>query len=235
MGISVIIPTLNEVGCLRKVIEEIPEIVTEIIVVDGGSTDGTIELAKSLGVKVVIQEKKGLGDALMLGIKSSHEDIVVLLDGDGSFNPYDIKGLVNLIQQGNEVVFGTRYHPDSGSQDDTPIRYLGNQFFTGLIRLIYKVNLSDSLFMYVAAKKIALETLNLKFPGFEFCIEFPIKVHLSGLSYTEMPSFERKRIAGKSKVNAFIHGLIILWTLIKLIPSLKDKTRMNTRDQVQEN
>jgi len=63
MGISVIIPTLNEAGCLRKVIEDIPEIVTEIIVVDGGSTDGTVELAKSLGVKVVIQEKKGLGDA----------------------------------------------------------------------------------------------------------------------------------------------------------------------------
>jgi glycosyltransferase involved in cell wall biosynthesis len=235
MGISVIIPTLNEAGCLRKVIEDIPEIVTEIIVVDGGSTDGTVELAKSLGVKVVIQEKKGLGDALMLGIKSSHEDIVVFLDGDGSFNPYDIKVMVKLIQEGNDVVFGTRYHPESGSQDDTPIRYLGNQFFTGLMRLIFKVNLSDSLFMYVAAKRNALEALNLKSPGFEFCIEFAIKVHLSGLSYTEMPSFERKRIAGKSKVNAFIHGLIILWTLIKLIPSLKDKTLRNTRDQVREN
>jgi len=171
----------------------------------------------------------------MLGIKSSHEDIVVFLDGDGSFNPYDIKVMVKLIQEGNDVVFGTRYHPESGSQDDTPIRYLGNQFFTGLMRLIFKVNLSDSLFMYVAAKRNALEALNLKSPGFEFCIEFAIKVHLSGLSYTEMPSFERKRIDGKSKVNAFIHGLIILWTLIKLIPSLKDKTLRNTRDQVREN
>ena len=210
MSISVIIPTLNEAGCLKKVIEEIPKIVAEIIVVDGGSTDDTVELAKSLGVKVVIQENKGLGDALMLGIKSSHENIVVLLDGDGSFNPQDILGLVNLIHQGNEVVFGTRYHRDSGSQDDTPVRYLGNQFFTALMRLIFKVNLTDSLFTYVAAKRSALENLNLKYPGFEFCIEFPIKVHLSGLSYTEMPSFERKRIAGKSKVNAFIHGTIIL-------------------------
>jgi len=171
----------------------------------------------------------------MLGIKASQGEIVVLLDGDGSFNSNDIPGLVNLIKKGNDVVFGTRYHPNSGSQDDTIIRYIGNQFFTGLMRLIFKVNLSDSLFMYVVAKKSALETLNLQYPGFEFCIEFPIKVHLSGLTYTEMPSFERKRIAGKSKVNAFIHGFIILWTLIKLIPFSVGKTRKSTQDQVQEN
>jgi len=233
MSISVIIPTLNEAGCLKKVIEEIPDIVSEIIVVDGGSTDGTVEIARKLGVKVILQEGKGLGDALMLGIRSSCEETVVLLDGDGSFNPKDIKELVKKINEGNDVVFGTRYHKNSGSSDDTLIRYIGNQFFTSLIRLIFGVNLTDSLFMYVAAKREALNKLELKYPGFEFCIEFPIKVHLRELRYSEIPSFERKRFAGKSKVNALIHGIIILWSLIKLIPLLKYKNRKNTQDQYQ--
>ena len=215
--VTVIIPTLNEIDCIKNVLEELIKFTDgEILVVDGNSTDGTPELVKDLGIKVITQDGKGYGDAMKTGLNHANGDIIIPFDADGSYDPKDISNLVEQIDDNNDVVFGSRYLPQSGSHDDTIIRYIGNWFFTFLLNIIHGVKISDSLFLYVAAKKEVFKSINMVSSGFEFCIEFPIKMKKAGFNYKEIPSFERKRIGGKSTVNAFFDGSRILWYLIKL-------------------
>ena len=216
MKVSVIIPTLNEVGSIERVLKEIPkDIVNEILVVDGHSTDGTPELVKKLGYKLIEQEGQGYGLAFSTGIKHATGDVLVLMDADGSHNPNDIPKLLKCIDDGYDITFGSRYLPGSGSKDDTLIRYIGNKLFTYLLNKIHGVGLSDSLFLYVAAKKRVFDSIEMKSANFEYCIEFPIKAHRAGFRFAEIPSFEQKRTAGKTKVNAFYHGLRILWVILR--------------------
>ena len=214
--VTVIIPTLNEIECIESVLKELSEMnIGEILVVDGLSTDGTPELVEKLGFKVIMQDGKGYGNAVSTGLKHAQGDVIIPLDADGSYDPRDIEKLLKGIENGSDVVFASRYLPQSGSDDDTIIRFVGNKFFTFLLKTIHGVQISDSLFLYVAAKKEVFQALNLQSQGFEYCIEFPIKVQRAGLKYTEVPSIERARIGGASKVNAFFDGLVILWYMLK--------------------
>ena len=216
MIVSVIVITLNEVKSIERVLEEIPkDDIEEILVVDGHSTDGTPELVRKMGYKVVAQEGKGYGMAFLTGAKHAKGDILVLMDSDGSHNPKDIPKLLEKIKEGHKVVFASRYLKGSGSADDTFIRYLGNKIFTSISNLIHNIGISDSLFLFAAIDKSVFNSLGLKRSGFEFCVEVPIKVHKKGYKFAEVASFERRRFHGKSKVNAFFHGLVILWTIIK--------------------
>ena len=86
---------------------------------------------------------------------------------------------------------------------------------TFLLNRIQGVRISDSLFLYVAFRKEIFAQLDMQSPGYEYCMEFPIKVHKAGLKYTEIPSYEKKRIAGQSKVNAVWVGLRTLYALLK--------------------
>ena len=235
--ITIIIPTLNEAECIETVLKELSHNdVDEILVVDGHSVDGTPELIRRLGFNVITQDGKGYGAAMNTGIKHAIGDIIIPMDADGSYDPKDIPDLVECIENGFDVAFASRYLPDSGSHDDTIIRFVGNKLFTFLINKIHGVKISDSLFLYVAAKKEVFKSLNLGSSGFEFCIEFPIKMQKAGFRYTEIPSFERERIAGKSKVNAFLDGLRILWYLLKwkFIDTnfSKDKIRSDSPDEI---
>ncbi len=214
--ITVIIPTLNEIECIEDVLTELAEYdVDQILVVDGHSTDGTPELVKKLGFEVIAQEGRGYGNALKTAVKRARGDIFIPFDADGSYNPKQIADLVNGIENGYDVVFASRYLPESGSDDDTFIRHAGNMIFTFLLNKVHGVGISDSLFLYVAAKREIFESVFFESSGFEYCIEFPIKIHRAGYKYTEIPSAERQRISGKTKVNAFFDGLRILWYLIK--------------------
>ena len=208
---------MNEIDCIKHVLEELAEFTNgEILIVDGNSSDGTPALVKELGFKVLTQDGKGYGDAMKTGVKHSNGDIIITFDADGSYDPKDISHLVEGIDDDNDVVFSSRYLPQSGSHDDTFIRYIGNMLFTFLLNIIHGVGISDSLFLYIAAKKEVFELINMQSTGFEYCIEFPIKVKKLGFKYKEIPSFERERLAGESTVNAFSDGLRILWYLIKL-------------------
>ena len=217
MKVSLIIPALNEEQCIAEVLKDIPrDIIHEVLVVDGHSTDRTREIAESLGFKVILQEGKGYGNAVKTGVKYSTGDVIVMIDADGSYETKDIYHLLKCLDEGFDIAYGSRYLPESGSADDTPIRFIGNKIFTFLLNVIHGVKISDSLFLYVATRREVFEKLNMKSTNFEYCIEFPIRAHKAGYTYKEIPSFEKKRIAGKSKVNAFYHGLRILWMVLKV-------------------
>lgn len=216
MKASVIIPTLNEHEVLKKTIFLIPKkYVNEIVVVDGHSTDDTIKIAKSLGCRTYLQPRKGYGDAVRYGVKVAKSDVVVFMDADGSQDPKALPRLLNKIDEGYDMVLGSRYLKGAGSEDDTFIRYAGNMIFTFLVNVIHGLHVSDSLYLYAAIKKAAFKKINPTSDNMEFCVEILIKGRKKGIKIAEIPIRERKRIAGRSKVNALYHGVRILRWILK--------------------
>jgi len=214
---SLVIPTLNEASCIEKTLSEVPKgVVDEIIIVDGHSEDNTADIVRRLGYKVIMQETKGYGGAFTEGVNASTGDIVVLMDADGSHNPADIPVLVEKVKEGYDYVMAVRYAPGHRSEDDTIIRHIGNMFFTFLVNLIHKVFISDALYLYTAIRKDKFPLIAPRSHGFEYCIEILIRAHKAGLKIAQIPSVERLRMGGKSKVNAFLDGLKILKVIIFL-------------------
>lgn len=218
MKVTLLIPARNEADCIGTVLADVdPAVIDEVIVVDGHSTDGTPELVREMGFKVVDQEGLGYGLAIRTGVKHASGDVITMVDADGSYRLEDIPLLLDCLKKGYDIAYGSRYLPGSGSADDTPIRYAGNMIFTGLLRLMHGVKISDSLFLYVAAHRKVFEALPMTSTGFDYCIEFPIRAHKMGFTYTEVPSFEKARVAGDSKVNAMSDGVMILRTMLRLL------------------
>jgi|TARA_B100002003_G_C14119929_1_gene538620 glycosyltransferase involved in cell wall biosynthesis len=235
MTVSVVIPTLNEVKNIKQILSEMPSIVGEVIFVDGHSKDGTQDVIKETKAKLIVQKSKGFGGAFMEGAKAAKGDIIVMMDADGSHNPADIPKLVDKVKEGHDCAFASRYTMHSYSEDDTILRSFGNWLITKLTNILFNMRTTDSLFMYAAFKKPAYEHLKMKSNGFEFCIEAITKAYIKGLKVAEVPSIERKRFAGETKVNDFRDGYklikcIFVWR-IKLgrIMAKRRKIRRNAR------
>lgn len=215
MRVSVIVPTFNEVETIEEVLREIPkDRVDEILVVDAPSDDGTIELVKKLGYPLIIQEGKGFGRAITTGIKHAKGDILIFIMADNSQNPRDIPNLLEKIEQGYDMAMASRYLPGGGSEDDDFIHYFGNKALTFLCNTIHRANFSDSLYFFMAIRRKVFDSIKLNSPGFEYCIELPIKVHKFGFNITQIPSFERKRSGGRAKVSALSDGFKILQAIL---------------------
>ncbi len=219
MKVTILIPTKNEEGCIGRVLSEVPRnIVSEVIVIDGHSTDNTCKEAQRFmkaGDRIVRQRKKGYGDAFIQGLKIASGDLIVMMDADGSHNPRDISKIIKKVKQGAEYVMASRYMPGGRSDDDTWLRFFGNKFFTWMTNIVHGTNITDSLYLFTAIKKSTLKTLNLKSSGFEFCTEIVVKAHKAGLKFAEVPTIERARYAGHSKVNSLVHGIKILRMVLK--------------------
>lgn len=220
MKVSLIIPTKDESGVIGSVLKEVPRnIIDEIIIIDGHSADTTEEEAKAqlrLGKdKFILQKKKGFGSALLQAFKIAKGGVVVIMNADGSHNPKDIPALLKKIGQGYEYVMASRYIKEGRSDDDTIVRFIGNRTLTFLTNLLYGVNVTDSLFFYTAITRKGFNKLHLSSPGFEFCIEMLIKANKAGLKFAEVPVIERRRFAGKSKVNALSAGWKVLMVILR--------------------
>jgi len=132
-SVSVVIPTLNEEANIGWVLQRMPHWVEEVIVVDGGSKDRTIEVAKALrsDVVVVTELRKGKGVALRTGFATATREVIVMIDADGSMDPAEIESYVAAVDEGYDLVKGSRAAPGGGSTDLTPTRHLGNVFLRG--------------------------------------------------------------------------------------------------------
>lgn len=214
--VSVIIPCLNEVGSIEAVLNDIPkDVVDEVLIADGGSKDGTIELVTKLGYRVITQEKKGFGAAIANGFKQAQGDIVMVLNADGSQDPKDISKLLAKIDEGYDLVLASRYLPGGGSEEDTLVHKFGNKMFTFLCNVFYGVGTTDVLYFFLAARKEIFKKVKTNCPHAGYCVELPIKTRRAGFKIIDVPSFEKKRTAGKAKVNAFTTGFKILWRVLK--------------------
>jgi glycosyltransferase involved in cell wall biosynthesis len=214
--ITVIIPTLNEESNLPYVLPKIPATIDEILLVDGYSTDSTIELAKKLcpGIRVIYQDGKGKGNALRAGMTNATGDIIVTIDADGSMDPEQIPTFLAPLLTGYAYVKGSRFLPSSGTLDMPWLRRLGNKIFTILVNLLYQTNYTDLCYGYNAFWKKSLDPVKLKSAGFEIETEMHIKVAKARLKVSEVPSFERARLDGNGRLRTFRDGWRILRTIL---------------------
>ena len=177
----------------------------------------TINAIKDFDVEIIYQNSKGYGDALIQGIENVKTDLFAIFNADGSFNPKELENMHNIINSKKaDFVFGTRYEKNCGSDDDTIITLIGNFIFTKIGVFFFGLNITDILYTYIIGKVSKARDLRLNSKDFKFCVELPIKAKREGHKLVTSKAYERSRIGGKKKVNAFKDGLIILMYMIKL-------------------
>ncbi|WP_245827922.1 glycosyltransferase family 2 protein [Sinomonas mesophila] len=216
-SVSVVIPTLNEAMNLPWVLRRMPSYVDEVIIVDGRSTDLTVDVARSLRLDVVIvaEPKKGKGVAVRAGFAAATGDIIVMLDADGSMDPREIGWFVAPLQHDYDFVKGSRYVTGGGSEDLTWLRNVGNRTLTQLANTVLHSNYSDLCYGYIAFRRECLEVLELKSDGFEIETELIVRAARAGLRIAEVPSIELGRISGDSNLRTFRDGWRVLHTLAR--------------------
>lgn len=216
-SVTVVIPTINEEKNLSHVIPLIPTWVTEIIIVDGLSTDNTTAEAKRLksDIKVILVNNPGKGVALKAGFEASHGDIIVMLDGDGSTNPREIISFVEALKQGADFVKGSRFIVGGGSADMTMLRRVGNLFFIKITNILFSVDFTDLCYGYMAFWRDILDDLHVHDVGFEIETALCIAAVSGRLKISEIPSFEKQRLHGISKLHPFRDGLVILKVVLR--------------------
>ena len=216
--VSVVIPTLNEAPNMGKLLEGIRQELAgtsyEVIIVDGGSTDRTVSIAKKHNVRILYDES-GKGAALIKGLRAASGEILVSMDADLSHRPNEMKLLVDGIEIGYDVCMGSRFIAGGGTDDMPIIRVLGNRFFVWLVNTLFGANYSDLCYGYRSFKRQALHKLSLKERGFGIETEISIKAIKAGLRVMEIPSMEKKRVAGQAKLRTFRDGYVILKTIIR--------------------
>lgn len=161
--ISIVIPTLNEETGIREVLQSIPyrELVQpEVLVVDGGSVDGTIEVARGLGATIIPQSKKGYEQAILEGAKHARGDIIVFIDGDGVYDPREIPKMLDFMKSQNaDMVIGSRYLGVREPGAFPSLRDYGNRFFTLLINLLLGIGITDVFSGFTALRKELFEKI----------------------------------------------------------------------------
>ena len=220
--LTLVIPAKRESESLPTVLKELKKFKIKILVVLEKQDLETINSIKKSNCKILYQKNKGYGDALILGIKNVKTKYFCIFNADGSFNPYELKKMYSKISNNkSNLVFGSRYIKNSGSEDDTIVTFFGNKIFSLLGNFLFSLPISDILYTYVLGETTRVKKLKLQRKNFTFCVELPIKALRSGLRLTTSPSYERKRIAGKKKVNAIKDGYLILEEMIKLFFNFK--------------
>jgi len=208
-NLTLVIPAKKEAESLPSVLKEIENLECNKIVVLEENDKETIESIRDFNVTIIFQNGKGYGNALIQGINNVHTNYLCIFNADGSFNPKELQNLLNYCQK-FDYVFASRYLKNASSEDDTILTKLGNLIFTFLGNILFSLRLSDILYTFVIGKTNSFKKLNLKSDDFCLCVEIPINAKKMKQSYTDVPSNERRRIAGKKKVNEFSDGMKIL-------------------------
>ena len=207
--VSVVFPCLNEQesigGCIQKAFSVIKEsgLSGEVIVSDNGSTDNSIEIARSLGAKVVQQPEKGYGNAYLKGFAEAKGAFVVMADSDSTYDISEMGALIEKLKSGYDMVIGSRFKGKilKGAMP-WPNRYIGNPILTGFLNIFFNSKVSDAHSGFRAMTQDALKRLKLNTGGMEFASEMVIKAIKAKLKMAEVPITYYPR-QGKSKLNPF--------------------------------
>tara|TARA_X000000950_G_scaffold287362_1_gene399356 strand:+ start:2261 stop:2929 length:669 start_codon:yes stop_codon:yes gene_type:complete len=216
-NITLIIPAKNEKESLPKVLDELESFNFRKNIILEATDKLTIEAIKNYECTIIYQDFNGYGDALKKGIETVETEFFCIFNADGSFNPKELDFMMSKLKDEKyDFVFASRYEKNCGSDDDTFVTFIGNYIFTFLGKIFFKLEITDILYTFVMARTSCAKKLELTSKGFSFCVELPIKAKRSNFKICTSKSFERSRIAGKKKVNAFKDGLKILFSMIKL-------------------
>ena len=214
--LTLVVPAKNEAETLPTVLKDLEKYKLNTIVVLEKEDTNTIDAIKNLNCKILYQEGLGYGDALIQGINNVNTKYFCIFNADGSFLSRELKEMYKYLKEYDfDFVFGSRYMKNGYSEDDTIITLIGNRIFSFLGKIFFSLEISDILYTYVMGDTEKAKGLEMKEKKFAFCVELPIKAKKRGHKLISIPSYEKPRIAGRKKVNAFKDGLIILFSMIK--------------------
>lgn len=220
--LTLVIPAKNEKESLPLVLKELEKYKLNIIIVLEKEDTETIQSISNFNCKLVFQEKKGYGAALIEGIHKVETKFFCIFNADGSFNPKELDNMLSLIKNNNaDFVFASRYEKNCSSDDDTIITLVGNFIFTKIGNIFFSLRITDILYTFVLGSTDKFKKLDILSHNFSFCVEFPIKAIWKKNKLLTSKSHERARIGGKKKVNAFKDGFLILVSMIKLFFKVK--------------
>ena len=221
--ISLIVFGLNEhegIKLLKDRINKNAENLEEIFYIDGGSTDGSIELAKFAGWRVHVQSdsKKGMLNGMRYGIENCKGDYLILFSPDNNCIPEKIAEVIEKINQGYDFVKVSRYFKSAKSYDDTLVTSFGNWLFNFLIMIFYGFKTTDALGIYYGLKKTLYKDLKINFDNSAINTELMIKCKIFKVNSIDIEGDEPERIGGETKRSIFYHGLKELLTILKFVP-----------------
>jgi glycosyltransferase involved in cell wall biosynthesis len=217
--VSVIIPTHNEGQAIGRVLADLPSaLVTEVIVVDSGSNDGTPEIAARMGARIVHEPRRGYGRACLTGLAAANSpDVVVFLDGDFSDRPSELPILLApIVDRRADITLGARLHKRNSAEALPWHQVFGNRLAARLINLLYGLKITD-LGPFRAARADVLRALALEETTYGWAVEMVLKGALAGFRVVEVPVSYYPRI-GKSKISGTLKGTVgAAWFILSLI------------------
>jgi glycosyltransferase involved in cell wall biosynthesis len=213
MRVTVVIPALNEGGNIRRLVDDIPLTAAEqvtVIVVDNGSTDGTATNAREAGALVVSEPRRGYGYACAAGVAATAPDcdVIVFMDGDGSFDPAELPRLLDPIRRGEaDMTLGSRVAGGIQPGAMPPHQLFGNRLVSRLMGLLYGLKITD-LGPFRAVRADTLRSIAMKEMTFGWPTEMMVKLARRA-RIAEVPVSHRKRWSGVSKVSGTLRGTIL--------------------------
>lgn len=228
MKVTLLIPTLNEIDGMKIIMPQInKDWVDQVVIVDGGSSDGTIEYAKDMGYLVYRQKAPGLRLAYCEVMDYIEGDLIITFSPDGNSLAEKIPELINKIKEGYDMVIVSRYLEDAKSEDDDFLTTFGNFFFTKIINLLFGGKYTDAMVIFRAYRKEVLYKLDIlqnnhsplweKYIGRLVSIEPLLSVRCAKYRsrIAEIPGSEPKRIGGVRKMMPFKTGSAVLFQIIQ--------------------
>ncbi|RMH56589.1 MAG: glycosyltransferase family 2 protein [Candidatus Hydrogenedentota bacterium] len=218
MKLSVIVPVYNERATIREILAKVLEVseVSEVIVVDDASTDGTADGLEALDERIVVlrhEKNQGKGSAIRTGLERVRGDVVVIQDGDLEYDPRDFVPMLAKIRAGADVVYGSRI---LGKNAFSYFRfYLGGRLLSVLVNLLYGASITDEPTCYKMFRRSTIEKIPLECTGFEFCPEVTAKVLRAGFRIEEVPIKYHPRSMDEGKKIRWWDGAVAIWTLLK--------------------
>jgi glycosyltransferase involved in cell wall biosynthesis len=236
----VVIPAKNEARNLPWVLENLPGGLHEVILVDGGSVDDTVAVARAHRPDIVVvqQTRRGKGNALACGFAACTGDAIVMLDADGSAHPNEIATFLRALTSGADFAKGSRFLRGGGSSDLTRLRTAGNWCLSFLTNRLYRTSYTDLCYGYNAFWSHCVDAFDLPpvdgaapalGDGFEIETLITVRVGVARLEVAEVPSYEHDRIHGVSNLNTFRDGWRVLRTLMR--ERLRRPARRTVRSQ----
>ena len=216
MTTALLILTLNEVDGIKKIMPFVKrEWVDEIVIVDGGSTDGTIEEAKKMGLEVVVQKSKGHGAAITLGVEITKSDNIVIFGPDGNHEPEEITQLISKAQEGYDQVIVSRFGKGSVNLDAGKIDAFGNKMFAFFTNLFFGGNLTDVLNESRLITRKAMVEIKFDAIGLDSTLQMTIRGLKKRQKIFEIVGNEGSRIGGKRKMRPFQTGCLLAKMIVK--------------------